>query len=232
MTPLTVVIPTLNEEKTIGETLGALAPQLRKGDEIIIVDSRSKDKTVSIARKHGCKIIFLPRCGIGKAKTEGAKRAKNSIVAMLDADGVPASDWLPRIRNHFQDKETAAVVGLGVYQGGSFSYDVFAEVTFFLGRFSYFLFGLPWLPANNSAILKKVFLEKGGYPNVVCEDMAFGKRARGLKGVVYDKAMRVTLSTRRFERDGFVKTVVQWVWSDINVMLGRGVSGLDYETVR
>ncbi len=231
MAGISVVIPTLNEEAVIGTTLEALKPQLRQGDEIIVVDSHSKDRTVEIARKFGCRIVFLPRCGIGRAKNEGAKKSKNQIVAMLDADGAPAAGWLARVRNHFENG-AVAVVGLGLYQGGRLHYNGFARLVFLVGRLSYFFLGMPWLPANNSAIRKERFLKKGGYPNVVCEDIAFGRRAKGLDGVVYDADVQVILSTRRFEKDGFAKTVLAWLWSDFRALTGRGISSLDYKPVR
>lgn len=55
-TPLSCYILTLNNEKTLAQVLGSLAPV---ADEIVVVDSGSKDKTKEIAEKFGCR--WLPR---------------------------------------------------------------------------------------------------------------------------------------------------------------------------
>ncbi|MBI2076297.1 MAG: glycosyltransferase family 2 protein [Candidatus Aenigmarchaeota archaeon] len=85
---VSVVIPTLNEEKNIGTVVRDTADFLNKRRydyEIIIVDGYSADKTVEIAKKHGAKIIFDDK-GKGSALKKGMNHAKGSIVITMDAD--------------------------------------------------------------------------------------------------------------------------------------------------
>ena len=51
--PVTVVVPTLNEEKMLGECLSRLS----RFAKIIVVDSGSKDRTAEIARSHGAEVL-------------------------------------------------------------------------------------------------------------------------------------------------------------------------------
>jgi glycosyltransferase involved in cell wall biosynthesis len=84
-----VIVPTLHEERTIGETLSSIdnARQMsRHGVEIIVVDGGSNDRTVNIARKHADMIAFPDKRGIGRARNFGAKYAKGGILTFLDAD--------------------------------------------------------------------------------------------------------------------------------------------------
>ena len=89
---VSIVIPTLNEEKNIEILLNEIE---KKDfiDEIIIVDGYSKDKTVEIAEKYGCKILYDDK-GKGSALRKGLKEAKNGIVISMDADNSMLSDEL------------------------------------------------------------------------------------------------------------------------------------------
>ena len=56
---MSVVIRTKNEERYLGQVLKILRQQTYKNFEVIIVDDNSEDKTIKIAQKYNCKIIFL-----------------------------------------------------------------------------------------------------------------------------------------------------------------------------
>ena len=79
-----VIIPTLNEEKNVPIVLKDLK-KMKCVKEIIIVDGHSKDKTVKIAKRFGCKVIYDDK-GKGSALREGMKIAKGDIVILMDAD--------------------------------------------------------------------------------------------------------------------------------------------------
>ena len=89
---VSIVIPTLNEEKNIEILLNEIEKK-DFVDEIIIVDGYSKDKTVEVTEKHGCKILYDDK-GKGSALRKGLKEAKNDIVISMDADNSMLSDEL------------------------------------------------------------------------------------------------------------------------------------------
>lgn len=83
---VSIVIPTLNEARN----LSALLPKLPAWvHEIIIVDGRSTDDTVAVARKlcPSAKIVLEPRRGKGVALRAGFSAATGEIIVMMDADG-------------------------------------------------------------------------------------------------------------------------------------------------
>lgn len=229
---LSVVIPAYNEEAYLGETLAALTAQLRPEDEVIVVDSDSADGTVRIAESHGGRVMQTPREGIGPAKMAGVVAARMPIVAFLDADGVPAADWVRRIRAHFVRPDVQAVAGLGLYGGagggGRAAYDAFARAVWWMGVVGYRAFAIPWLPVNNAAVRRETLVARGGYRPVVCEDLDFGIRARGMPGVVYDPSLRVHLSDRRFRSGSFLRQIGRWAQADIRVILGRPLAASEY----
>lgn len=82
---ITIIIPALNEEKTILQVI-KLAKRSAHVSEVIVVDDESTDNTVSEARKGGAKIITSTTPGKGSSMREGMMVAQNDIVVFLDAD--------------------------------------------------------------------------------------------------------------------------------------------------
>ncbi len=93
---VSVVIPTMNEEESLGMVLDEVNDTLEniEGEcEVLIVDTNSKDRTREIAREKGARVIDEPKRGYGRAYKTGFKAAKGEIIATLDADMTyPAKD--------------------------------------------------------------------------------------------------------------------------------------------
>jgi len=90
ITTITVLLPTLNEEKGIGKTIDSINKDYFRTHgwdlEIIIIDGDSKDKTRGIAKKKGAKIIIERRKGYGRAYKTGMPRATGDIIVTGDGD--------------------------------------------------------------------------------------------------------------------------------------------------
>lgn len=80
---LTVVIPTLNEEKDLPECLNSVKDL---ADELLVVDSQSTDKTVVIARKSGAKIITHPFSSYSDTRNFCDSQASGDWILSLEAD--------------------------------------------------------------------------------------------------------------------------------------------------
>lgn len=83
---VSVVIPTLNEAENLKQLLPHLPLWI---DEVVIVDGRSTDDTVEVARNliPDVKIVLEQRKGKGVALRSGFDAAKGDIIVMMDADG-------------------------------------------------------------------------------------------------------------------------------------------------
>ena len=84
---LSVVIIAYNEEANIGRTLESVMPLVRddKG-EIIVVDSRSIDRTVEIAKSFGAKVFVEEWKGYAAQKNSAIDKATGEWILSLDAD--------------------------------------------------------------------------------------------------------------------------------------------------
>lgn len=82
---VTAIIPTLNEEKRIGEIISFLKTKSLV-TEIIVIDDGSVDATFSIAKDLGAKVYLSTMLGKGASMADGLHRAQNDIVLYLDGD--------------------------------------------------------------------------------------------------------------------------------------------------
>jgi len=82
---ISAVIPTINEEKTIGMVIDGLKKM--SNVEVIVVDTNSTDGTKKIAQEKGAKVINQPERGYGKAYKTGLSEVTGDIVVCLDGDG-------------------------------------------------------------------------------------------------------------------------------------------------
>ncbi len=82
---ISIIIPTMNEEKSIGKVIERIKKSVDYDFEIIIVDS-SRDNTPLIAESMGAMVIREERRGYGRAYKTGFLHAKGDIIVTMDGD--------------------------------------------------------------------------------------------------------------------------------------------------
>ena len=92
---VSVVIPTLNEEKTLPHVFARLPEGLH---EVIVVDGHSTDDTVAVARRlrPDVRIVTQPGRGKGNALAAGFAACTGDVVVSMDADGSTDPAEIPR----------------------------------------------------------------------------------------------------------------------------------------
>ncbi|MCL4453950.1 glycosyltransferase family 2 protein [Ferroplasma sp.] len=88
---VTAVIPTINEEGTIGTVIDGLK-QAVNGIEIIVVDTDSTDRTKEIAAARGAIVINEGRKGYGRAYKTGLEHATGDLIVCMDGDNTYPTD--------------------------------------------------------------------------------------------------------------------------------------------
>ena len=102
---ISVVIPTIDEEASIGKVVERLKQSLREAGEefeIIVVDTNSRDRTREIAASLGCRVIVEPERGYGRAYKTGFAHAKGDIIVTLDADASYPPEAIPELLSVFR----------------------------------------------------------------------------------------------------------------------------------
>jgi len=95
---ISVVIPTMNEEESIGQVMDEINEALSGRDyEVLIVDTESTDRTREIARSKGARVVEEPRRGYGRAYKTGFEEAEGDIIVTLDADCTYPASKIPSL---------------------------------------------------------------------------------------------------------------------------------------
>lgn len=105
-----VVIPALNEERALGQTLAELPPV----GLLIVVDNGSTDRTAEVAREGGAEVLAEPRRGYGQACQAGIARAAAwgaQVLVILDADHSDHPEELPLLVDPILRDEADLVLG-------------------------------------------------------------------------------------------------------------------------
>jgi glycosyltransferase involved in cell wall biosynthesis len=113
------VIPTLNSERFLAETLQSVVQQTTPPAEIILVDGGSDDSTIAIGKSFGVKIAGERSSGIAGGRNIGMREANEPWVAFLDHDDL----WEPRKL----ERQLAAAAAFPRAQMILTDYSVFSE---------------------------------------------------------------------------------------------------------
>jgi len=169
-----IIIPSLNAEKTIGKTIFSLLEQTLKPEEIIVVDGGSTDKTLEtvekIAEKEKTLKLFKKKnFGISASRNLGAKKASTNIIVFLDSDVTMEKKWLEKLLVPLKKENVFCSCGKYLIElDGSLSSDFFS-----------FVIGSSSFQGYSIAFRKNDFLETGGFDEKMkyCEDPEFTLRA-------------------------------------------------------
>ncbi len=107
MNLVSIVIPTMNEEESLGSVLRELEgafSQSAYSYEVIVVDTLSKDRTVQIAEEMGARVVREDRRGYGRAYMTGFAEAKGDFLATLDADFTYPGYSIPDMVSTLEDE--------------------------------------------------------------------------------------------------------------------------------
>lgn len=213
---LSFIIPALNEQKNIRNCVASIISQLEEGDEVIVVDNGSRDKTVEIAKKNGARVVRESKKGISNARNRGAREARGDILCFIDADGIVTPNWSRYVRKSLIPG-VQAVVGMNVFEHKNKikmiwynSYTVVAHVSILLQEI---FLRRTFLTGNNIAIRKSVFSKLGGFEPIVGEDYWLSRKFWKLPNSsgVFVPRMVVWYSSRGFDASGFLHTIFYWL---------------------
>ncbi len=232
---VSVIIPTLNEEKVIEDTLKALKNQDYKGKfEIVLGDSFSKDKTARIAKKFGAKVIHTKKRVVAAGRNAGAREARGDIFIFLDADTIPTFNLITELVKAFKNKKvvgaTCPIFPLSTEAKYFMLYWIFNQFT----KASIKL-GNPTLAGFCCAYTKDAFEKIRGYNEELetSEDHDISKRISKVGEIKYvDSAFALT-SIRRVKKWGVLGITTKYIKFFVKYhLLGKPTRLDEYKPIR
>lgn len=111
-TKLSIIIPAYNVEKYIDACLLSLCKQLNDFTELIIVDDKSTDHTVSSIKnrmklytdKRITLVELSKNSGVSHARNKGLEIAKGEYIAFIDADDLVSKNYIASILQAIESK--------------------------------------------------------------------------------------------------------------------------------
>ncbi len=208
-----IIIPAFNEAKYLKNTLNHIKNLNYSNYEVIIVENGSTDNTYEIAKEYENEKIKVIKSkkGVSIAKNEGIKHINSSdYTIFLDADTILERNFLKEL-NLFLKEENFAIGTTSIKPYNSNSkidkfwykfYDISHKIT----QTSYSI------QIINTSLLNKVkFDEELNFS----EDIKFIKDAKKYGKFFFFETNSVATSTRRFKKEGYIKTLIKWTFQAI-----------------
>lgn len=205
-TDISVIIPTLNEEKYLQRCLKSLVNQSTDQSlEILVIDGGSTDRTVPVASNYADEVLMKSRAPVGAARNLGAKVAKGNILAFIDADTIANSQWVDSIGAAFRrEPGTVGLTGPTLPYDGCLSDSITYRLwTIYLQRILLYL-QMPHVIGFNCAYRRGPFLSVGGFDEdiVMSEDIKLAHKIRRYGKIKFERNMSALTSARRFRKYG------------------------------
>jgi glycosyltransferase involved in cell wall biosynthesis len=224
---ISIIIPTLNEEKLLPKLLDQLNDQKLKAKynyEIIISDGGSKDRTLEIAKNYTDKIVVhkeTRRQKISEGKNAGYKISSGDPLVFICADC--------RIENPEMFFDYILNFQKSNYLAATFWFDVFTEEkiwsdflfhTFFnwLVKLLNF-FGNGMGRGECQVIKREIFELVGGYNEELTagEDYDLYTRIRKLGKIDVNFKIKIFESPRRYRKFGYLRILLMWFRNSLRV---------------
>lgn len=199
---ISVIVPALDEEGQIVETLRALGPLRARGHEVIVADGGSADRTAALAAPLADRVVAAPR-GRARQQNAGAAAATGDVLVFLHAD--------TRLPEDGDALVAAALTSPGAVWG---RFDVRltgrAPMLRVVERLISLRSRLSGIATGDQAIFvrRAAFDAVGGFPDQpLMEDVAL---SRALKRIARPACLRATVltSSRRWETRGIWRTIL------------------------
>jgi rSAM/selenodomain-associated transferase 2 len=215
---ISVIVPTLNEERVIVQTIASL--QALGPDEIIVVDGGSTDRTRELVAAQGVRLA-ITSAGRARQMNRGAELARGEALLFLHADTCLPESGLEDICRALQDPHIVAGRFDVELDSNRWSFKVIGALISMRSRLSRVATG------DQGIFVRKVIFQRlGGFPEIpLMEDIALSRMLKKA-GKIACLRSRVVTSARRWEREGLWSTIVRMWWLKLLYLCGFSPHGL------
>lgn len=209
MAKISIIIPALNEEKSLPTLFESIKDQDFRDYEVLLADAGSTDKTLKIAEEYGVKTIKggLPAVG----RNAGAKEAQGEWLLFLDSDVFLSGKFLKFLIDEAEgtgaDAATCAAIPLSDKLIDQMMHGV-ANAYIQLTQYFY-----PHAGGFCILIKKSLHDKIGGYNESLklAEDHEYISRAQKFGKFKILKKPKIYVSVRRFESDGRLNVAAKYI---------------------
>lgn len=206
---LDVIVPVLDEERTIGVLLDRLCCAHEDDDRaraVIVVDGGSRDRTVELAVERGARVVSSAR-GRGAQLAHGAAQSDAQWLVFLHADCVPRLGALARLREHLRSDP---------FDVGAFRQVIDAPGWFFraVERAANARARRGMIYGDSGLIVRRdVYVESGGFrPLPLFEDVDLSRRLKLRSPTRWLADAELLISARRWRAEGALRaTIRNWM---------------------
>jgi glycosyltransferase involved in cell wall biosynthesis len=218
---VSIIIPTLNEEKYLPHLLTALQKQTLQPKEIIVADAFSIDKTREVAKSFGCTIVDDDHhSGPGGGRNAGAEKATGDILLFFDADVVVTHTFLEKTIAEF-DKRHLDIASCFIKPLSKSRLDHFGA-----SMMDSYFYAMKYILPHAAGYC--IFIRRGihefihGFDEslVLAEDHDYVQRASKYGKFGFLRSHKVSVSTRRFREEGRTKAFLKYSVGELNMLFG------------
>ena len=205
---VSIIIPTLNEEKFVSKLLNSIKKQNFNNYEIIVSDAGSTDNTINIAKKFTKNIIVSDKIKHpSHQRNEGAKLAKGDYFLFLDADSVIPNNFISKSITEFKRRQLACAGYYLKFNSRRIIYKFYDKVYKIICYFSQY-----YKPLSVGAAIistKESHNKINGFDEkiLVGEDHDYSRRIKKIDKFRMIKSTYFYYSPRRWEKEGHLLTL-------------------------
>ena len=239
---LSVIIPTLQEEKLIVQTLNQFTPLLREkyNIELIVSDGGSTDRTIELARPFADCIVehrhpFKQNISMGRNR--GAEAARGTILFFLSADGIIADpdSFFSTMSTLAAKPDIAAATCRVVIPPDQET----LKDTLYHGFFNWYfrllnVLGMGMGRGECHVMRAEVFRSVGGYNESIAagEDFELFMRLGKTGKISFVRELTIYESPRRYRRYGYIRITLLWLLNGLGVLLFHRALVREWKPVR
>jgi glycosyltransferase involved in cell wall biosynthesis len=226
---LSVIIPTLNEERHVGALLSDVALQTRLPDEVLVVDAGSEDDTVAVARQFVFVRLLDGEPPVARGRNLGGRSARGDVLVFLDADTRVPERFFENFLAELEGRSLDIACPKYVPYHSTLAIEGFHALFNLLTRAFQRL--LPSGAGHCIAVRSEVFKESCGFdPGLKFDDIELIRRlSKGRRfGIVEEQ---VFVSDRRYQEQGTPRMILRYTLMALIFALGKfaWANRIDYE---
>jgi len=239
---ISIIIPTLNEEKIIEKMVNALRDLRDLEYEIIVSDGHSTDRTAQIARENSCKVVIhdgKTRQTIGGGRNAGAKVAQGEYLLFLDSDVfiLDINSLLRKALSLFASDPKLVGITSNVRVLKEFeTYRDYLNFGFInlAHRFSNNILRIGMSMGEFQMVRKEAFELAGGFNEklVVGEDQEFFRRLSKYGRTLLPQELVIYHTGRRIHKLGWIRMWTQWMVNGISVTFFKKSVHKEWKPIR